>query len=363
VSTGAHEQRSQRGGSRAVVTGCVNGYGDRMHFFVVPPKGSAITGGNLYNEFLLQALAVRSFSCDRLGVNDARKLIAANARDIFWLDTLYLEDFAGLRQANRSAKLGVLTHYLPTLGRTLVALPELSATERTAIDEAFAFIATSRYMADVLRTLGAANRPILVVEPGRVEQAPTSRRGIDGGVRAILVANLVEAKGIWGFLQALAGLLRPDDTFQLALVGSAALEPMYAERCSEIVGNSPALRARVTFVGALSHSMMLDLIADSNLFVSTSKMESFGMALAEARDAGIPIVARSGGNVSAHVDVAAGGSLCHSENDVASECVALARDPTEHRRRLHSARSASIRRYLWADAAASFIAQAEGLLV
>lgn len=334
-----------------------------MHFFVVPPKGSGITGGNLYNEFLLQALSARSFSCDHLDVNDARRLMPANTRDVFWLDTLYLDDFAELRQANGSARLGVLTHYLPTLvrKRSLVVPSELSDTERRAIDEAFAFIATSRYMADVLRTLGADNRPILVVEPGRVEQAPKSRRSIDDGVRAILVANLVEAKGIFGFLKALDGLLRREDAFQLVLVGSAELEPMYAERCSKIVGDSPELRARVTFVGALSHSMMLDLIADSNLFVSTSKMESFGMALAEARDAGIPIVARSGGNVSAHVDVAEGGCLCPSENDVASECIALARDPTEHRRRLHAARNAPVRRYSWSDAAASFIAQAESL--
>jgi glycosyltransferase involved in cell wall biosynthesis len=91
-------------------------------------------------------------------------------------------------------------------------------------------------------------------------------------------------------------------------------------------------------------------------------MESFGLALAEARALGVPIVARAGGNAAAHVDAAAGGRLVGDDAALAAECALLARDPAERQARRAAAQAARSRSRSrsWADAARDLLTAATG---
>jgi glycosyltransferase involved in cell wall biosynthesis len=84
-------------------------------------------------------------------------------------------------------------------------------------------------------------------------------------------------------------------------------------------------------------------------------MEAYGMALAEARAAGVPIIALAAGNAPAHVEPAAGGALCISREEIAAELLRLARDSALLAERDRLARAA-IRTRSWDDAAAELIA-------
>src|SRR5262249_10204721 len=160
------------------------------------------------------------------------------------------------------------------------------------------------YMARALSALGAgaASRPLLVVEPG-LDAALRHRGGRPGGerdvVHGILVANLVAGKGVLPFLEALAPHLRAGAPVALTVIGSLAMDSVYAAACQERVAREPALAAAVRFVGPLPHAEVLARLDASDLLVSPSRMESFGLALAEARALGVPIVARAGGNAAA----------------------------------------------------------------
>ena len=94
------------------------------------------------------------------------------------------------------------------------------------------------------------------------------------------------------------------------------------------------------FLDEIPQAQVFDQLARSALLVSASRMESYGMALAEARAHGTPILARAGGHVAAHVDPAAGGQLVADEAELAHAFVALLRRPTELERRIGLAEAA-----------------------
>jgi glycosyltransferase involved in cell wall biosynthesis len=96
------------------------------------------------------------------------------------------------------------------------------------------------------------------------------------------------------------------------------------------------------------------VIAGADVLLSASRMESYGMALSEARALGVPIVAREGGNAGAHVSARAGGAAFDGDDALARELVFLAerRDELDARRR----RAWEFRRVReWRDAARDFI--------
>jgi glycosyltransferase involved in cell wall biosynthesis len=158
------------------------------------------------------------------------------------------------------------------------------------------------------------------------------------------------------FLQALGALAQDGDRYRLAIAGSLAAEPAYARACAGLIDADPVLRTRVVLHGALRHRDALVRLQHSDVLVSASRMEAYGMALAEARAAAVPIVARAAGNASMLVVPESGGTLVASAREVAAELLALARD----RARLHAARTRAAAARLtrpWHDAAADFCAQ------
>lgn len=291
--------------------------------FIAPDRLASISGGNVYNRGLLSAL-------EEAGADVA--IVARDARrpeGLCFVDSLYLD------VVPRFAPCHLLAHYLPCL----VAGTGPSPVERVALASVAGFVAPSAFMADALERLAPAPRPAVVVEPGvdvaHVSVPPTSR--------AVLVANLVPGKGVLAFLRALGGRPLP-----LVVVGRTDVDPEYAWQCR-------AAAPGVDFVGACPHAAAIALVAASDFLVSSSRVESFGFALAEARALGVPIVARAGGNVAAHVAVEAGGRLFETDEELADECVRLGRDRAEVARRRRMAYDARPPARTWADAARSFL--------
>jgi glycosyltransferase involved in cell wall biosynthesis len=258
----------------------------------------------------------------------------------------------------------LIAHYLPTLvARGAVPdVAELSSAERAALAAADGFLAPSEFMARALLALGAAPRPVRVVGPGldvdSTLRASSERARAAGraALEAVVVANLVPGKGVLPFLDALAPHLRAGAPLRVNVIGSLVMDPAYAEACRTRVTGDPALAGNVCFAGALPHATSLARVAASDLLVSASRMESFGLALAEARAIGVPILARDGGNARAHVSSCAGGELCGDDAALAAACARLACDPGELARRRAAARAERGPVRSWADGAHDFLA-------
>jgi glycosyltransferase involved in cell wall biosynthesis len=326
-----------------------------MHWFIVPDLDGPISGGTRFNRLLLEALVESGWPARVLPLQDARPVLAcAEATDCFWVDSLYIDQVPALvHTAGGVARVGLLLHYLPSL----VARPDgpLGVAETVALDVVDAFLVPSAFMHDVVRRCTRAGRPIVQVEPGRPRQ-PARSLPVPSPVRAVMVANLLPGKGVAALLTDLSDRLLPADVFQLTIIGGSSLDSGYARRCLTLAEH-PALAARVHFTGALPAEETLSRMAGSNLLASASVMESYGMALAEARTLGLPVVAVAGGNVATLVSPASGGEVVADARALGAACVALARDPGQHQARWARAYQNALPAWSWRRVAQTFMVQ------
>jgi glycosyltransferase involved in cell wall biosynthesis len=329
------------------------------HRFIVPDLAGPSTGGTVYNRELVAALGARGAAVDVLDVAAAERALRASEAGTYWLDTLFLEAVPKLVPLLGPAqRLGLIAHYLPALVRhgAGIGRAELSPAEATALDLASVFLAPSDFMRETLLRLGIGGRDVVVVEPGRLARGLAPLPLGSGVLRALVVAHLVAGKGVDRLLSALATSTAPDDRFTLEVIGSVNVDAAHAEACRGFAA-APTLCERVTLTGELTPAAVNERLAACDLLLSASSMESFGMALAEARTLGVPIVARAGGNVERLVTDTSGGELVADATSVANACLALARNPSELDVRRERARKAALPARPWSAAAREFLEQ------
>lgn len=318
---------------------------------VAPPLDGPATGGTLYNRQLMAAVDRARLRLEHVTGDDALARARAARPDAVWVDSLYLELVPQLRAAiTPGTALGVVLHYLPTLLQNPApqALAELSLREQQALLAADMIVTPSETLrALVLRLCPAL--PVAAIEPGAAHAQTVATREHS----CVMVCNVTQNKGVLPFLRALAQRATAGDDFALRIVGRLDLEPEYAASCRALVTESPWLSAHVHWLSGLQPDAVLAELARAGAFASASRMESYGMALAEARASGTPIVARSGGHVAFHVHAAHGGELVADEAALAESVLRLMRAPDELARRQQLAAANRLRRS-WDDAAREF---------
>jgi glycosyltransferase involved in cell wall biosynthesis len=320
-----------------------------------------ISGGNVYNAALISALRAAGAEVRVRALAEAEaEAASATAPGARWLvDSLYLEALPQLCRRGRQTLL--LAHYLPSLVAAggVPAPAALAPAERAALAAADGAVVPSPFMAAALAQLGVAPARIVVVAPAiEVPSAAAATPGATprateehAALQAIVVANVVPGKRVLPLLEALVPPLRAGLPLRLTIAGSLSMDAAYGAACRARLAQEPALAAAVTLAGPVPHERLLGLLGASDVLLSPSRMESFGLALAEARALGVPIVACAGGNSAAHVEARAGGVLVADEAALAAECAHLARDPDERRRRRAAARACRPSPRGWADAA------------
>jgi len=329
-----------------------------VHGFVTPALDGPPTGGTLFNAQLIAALRRAGVSCHHFELA-ALPADPSAVADVLWVDSLYLAAMPELRARARGARLHLLLHYLPSFvaqGRAL-ARTELDAVELRALEIADALLVTSGTMRAALGQLGLRARPVLCVEPG-AECTPArtqAARHAGSAVTGLMLCSVVAGKGVLPLLDALARTAAPEHDFSLVIIGRRDLEPAYADACAARISAERALRGRVRMVGALPHARALDALRTADVLLSASRMEAYGMALAEARACGLPIIARRGGHAAAHIDPAAGSEAVTDEAAVAKRFLDLVRDPAQLAERKRLA-VAGARARSWEQVAAEWIA-------
>lgn len=163
-------------------------------------------------------------------------------------------------------------------------------------------------MEELLLSWKPLTQPVRCIEPGCAipTHASTDRRPKNTS-RVIVVAAVREEKGILSLLEVLHRLLPEPPSWRVEVVGSLTAAPAYAQRCRSLVEGSHCLKNAVEFLGEIPQERAIELIELSQLFVSASRMESYGMALAEARSCGVPILTLAGGNAPHHAQQKWGG--------------------------------------------------------
>ena len=251
--------------------------------FVHPPLGSFPSGGNVYNEKLLEYAGRCDFPLVSLPWRgDA---LPRGNWDLLAWDSLFLDRLARIA----GERIALLLHYLPSLGpvRDSRGRRALQAVEHHAIAQADFAIATGKTVAEALSARWAGKR-VFLCEPGVREVFLHNRRGRAGQpVKLLTVAHLLPAKGHGQLLEILRQLRRLHWHWQV--VGDCSLAPETV-RCLRDRAARAELTDRITFHGALQQDAVAALMANSDLLVFPSTFEAYGIAVAEAAAAGLPVL-------------------------------------------------------------------------
>jgi glycosyltransferase involved in cell wall biosynthesis len=159
---------------------------------------------------------------------------------------------------------------------------------------------------------------VTVALPGTVE-APQARGEVG---RLLCVGAVAPHKGHDILLEALGRLGSVDWTCTVA--GSLEADPAFAAR---MVATAAPFGSRVRLTGVLDDAELDAEYRRSGVLVAPSRTESFGMAIAEARARGLPVIAASVGGISE--SVAGGGAILVSPDDPAALADALERWMTD----------------------------------
>jgi glycosyltransferase involved in cell wall biosynthesis len=330
----------------------------RPQLFVIPAPDAPPSGGNLYNEGLLQALCELSAPSERADWQRGTpaELPARVPAAVVWIDSLYIAQLRQLRaHISPQAQVRLLAHALPSdlAAAAGVADAALAADERALLASFAGALAPSGSMAETLAQR-APGLPCWTIEPAIVRVPP--RRTADLSLpRALLVANVTPNKGVLGLLEALAARVRAGDRFHLRCLGRLDVEPAYAADCQAVVARSPLLSTRVAWLGVKTLHEVHDELAQCHVLLSASRSESFGMAVADACASGCVVLARAAGHVCRLVDTTAGGALLSDDAALAEAFLGLCRTPATLRERLAQAARTPLAPRGWHDAAREFL--------
>jgi glycosyltransferase involved in cell wall biosynthesis len=175
----------------------------------------------------------------------------------------------------------------------------LAAAERAALSHAALVIVTSPATARTLTADYAVPPERLVTALPGVDAAPLSPGSSGRPVRLLALGAVIPRKDPAGLVRALADLAHLD--WHLTLVGDTTRATDTVAEVRALIAQH-RLEARVTLTGELSQAALDEAWACADVFVSASRHEGYGMAVAEALAHGLPVVTTEAGAVAGWID-------------------------------------------------------------
>lgn len=338
---------------------------------LVPGDLGTRTGGYGYDREILAGLAGLGWTTSVCALDASFPAPTADARAhaVHTLaalpdDTLVLADglaFGALDreaadEATRLRFVGLVHHPLALEnGVPADRVPALVESERRALACTRGVVVTSHATVRSLAPYGVPADRIAVVLPGTPD-LPIARgtRGrdavsTDAPVALLSVATLTPRKGHDVLVAALARLAHLP--WHLTLAGSVTMHPP-TTAAVRAAFDAHGLADRVTFAGDLDEAALRAAYDAADVFVLPTRHEGYGMAIAEAVAAGLPVVATPTGAIPALVDDTSG--VIVPIDDVDALTTALAHVIGDDHARIALAAGAARRRDTlprWADSA------------
>jgi glycosyltransferase involved in cell wall biosynthesis len=221
----------------------------------------------------------------------------------------------------------------------------IALLERRALRSADLTTTTSTFSARALRDRGYLGQNVRIEVLHNGTPLLPAIRVPEAGVELVCVARLDQHKGIDVLLQALALLDNPKPLLDLVGIGCE-------EGRLRGIADDLNLKERVRFRGHLDRSGVAAILAAAVAFVLPSRSENFPLAILEAMQAGLPIIATRSGGIPEAVRHGEEALLVPPE-DPAALADALKRILLDSELRCRLARAARVRAeaFTWARAA------------
>ena len=166
--------------------------------------------------------------------------------------------------------------------------------ERQNLASAAAIHFTSDQEAKISERFGVSTLdlviPLGVIPPESSFKNVYSQLELPKDVPLVLFMSRIDPKkGLNLLIPALEKLLAVGYKFHFVLAGTNPQEPDYEQKIISQIQNSP-LRSHATITGFVTGELKVSLLQAADLFVLPSYYENFGIAVAEAMVAGVPVV-------------------------------------------------------------------------
>jgi glycosyltransferase involved in cell wall biosynthesis len=234
--------------------------------------------------------------------------------------------------------------------------------ERRNLAGAAAFHFTSEQEAKISERFGVSTRDLVIplgVKPTQKSQqnAIRSQLEIPENVPLVLFMSRIDPKkGLNLLIPALEKLLI-DNKFHFVLAGTNPQDPDYEQKIKSQIENSP-LRSHTTITGFVSGELKASLLQAADLFVLPSYYENFGIAVAEAMVAGIPVIISDQVHIWQQVSDSESGWVSKTDVSALFELLQEAlQNPQERQRRGQNAQKYALEHFSW-DAIARQMIQA-----
>jgi len=134
--------------------------------------------------------------------------------------------------------------------------------------------------------------------------------------KLIFIGSLVDRKGIFLLLSSLKIMRDRGEDIHLTVIGDGPDRTEFEKHCQ-----TNGLNDYVTLTGSLSHKKTLKHLADADILVLPSEMETVGRVLLEGQDVGTPVVATSVGGIPDVIDHTDNGMLAEETAESVAENV------------------------------------------
>ncbi len=340
----------------------------RRLVFAAPGDLTTPTGGYAYDRRVIAGLRSLGWRIEVLDLGDgfprpsaearatAQRRLAALPADLpIVIDGLafgVLPDVATALRATR--RLIALVHH-PLAEESGLSPEEVGAlrmSERQALACARRVIVTSPFTERlVVSDYGVPAEQVRIVRPGSDRVAP-ARADAEAPLTMLAVGAVTPRKGYDVLAAACARLL--DLSWRLVIAGDLGRDADSTTRLKADIARFN-LGDRIRLAGAVAAERLEALYASADLFVSASRFEGYGMAIAEAIAHGLPVVGTTAGAIPQTAP--AGASLLAPPNDAGALAAALRRlieDSAARRRLAAAARPAPAALPTWEHSAALF---------
>ncbi|MGA2759947.1 MAG: glycosyltransferase family 4 protein [Candidatus Cybelea sp.] len=186
---------------------------------------------------------------------------------------------------------------------------ERNLLERKAANAAFLRTISDRGSRDLAALIGVKHRRKVARVPVGVRVPAIEPRCFTGPLRLLCAANLIEQKGHFDLLEALAIAAQRKVEYRCDIAGSGPLYQQLERRICEL-----GLSRRVFLRGRVDHARLLESLRrgeyDVAVLASRSagggRMEGIPVALIEAMAAGLPCIATNSGSIPELLDGTSG---------------------------------------------------------
>ncbi|MEX2629282.1 MAG: glycosyltransferase family 4 protein [Tistlia sp.] len=336
--------------------------------FAVPGRLETLTGGFLYDRRILEGLRARGRAIEVLELPEGfplagPELLAEAAARLDALPDgcpLVVDGLAAGVMPEAMARLGrrlplhILVHHplAAETGLTPAQAQALRDSERRSLAEAQVVVTTSRATAEGLRRDYAVPAARLRVVPPGTERASLATGSAAGAPPHLLsVGALIPRKGQDLLVEALGRLAALP--WRLTLAG-AARDAAFAARLRARIA-ALGLAGRIRLPGEVEAAELAPLYDSADLFVLPSRLEGYGMAIAEALARGLPVVCGDSAAIVGELPPGSLASLATADPDaLAGTLEALLAEPQRRRALAAAARRARELLPSWDEATLAF---------